>query len=73
MSVVDDVVLAMADVMRLSEPGDRLLSMCVDVVGPEQVLACVRGEVAQSRVVRALHDAGAEVSSADFATAVERW
>ena len=73
MSVVDEVVLAMADLMRLSEPGDRLLSMCVDVVGPEQVLACVRGEVAQSRVVRALHDAGAEVSSADFATAVERW
>lgn len=63
----------MADVMRLSEPGDRLLSMCVDVVGAEQVLACVHGRVSESRVVHALHDAGAEVGSDDFATAVERW
>ena len=51
----------------------RYSGATADVVGPEEVLACVRGKVAESRVVRALHDAGAEVSSADFATAVERW
>lgn len=62
-----------ADVMRLSEPGDELLSLCVDAVEAGGVLSFVRGHTGARNVVDALAGLGVDITSVDLMKAKERW
>lgn len=62
-----------ANLMRLSEPCDELLSVCMDVTEPGEVMAFVNRSVSAAHMVMHVTDAGYSVTTESMEQARKRW